>query len=599
LQRWFSATGHAHARDPYFLYAASNAGSLIALLAYPVLIEPRLGLGGQRFWWTAGLAAAIALLTACALRAPQTAATPPQPAPAAPAAIPAATRWRWLVLSAVPSSLLLSVTSYATTDVMAMPLLWVLPLALYLGTFVLAFGRRAASPGRAAKGQAMLLVPIAVEMFLRTDAAAWALVPLHTAAFFASALVCHRELANSRPDAESSTTFYLYIAAGGALGGMFNVFVAPLAFHTLLEYPLGLVAAAMLRPPAPTARDERRARRLDVLLPAVLGGVLLVGAKVVAATMGAAGAGTALVPLSAVLIVAGTVGYAFRTRPVRFGLALAAIMGVGIGQERGNTHVIATARSFYGTHKVALVPPTTRTLAHGNTTHGAQDLDRRREPLTYYHRTGPIGGVMAAWRDRPQRRRVGVVGLGAGSLAAYVQPGERWTFFEIDPTVVEIARDRGLFTYLQDAPEKVDVVVGDGRLTIAAVPDGELGILVLDAFSSDAVPAHVLTREALALYVRKLAPGGIIAVHLSNRYLDLEPVAAGAAASLDLAALVRFDNPTEAEAKAWKTASHWMVLARAPADLAPLAADPRWKAPERVGAPWTDDASNLWGPLRL
>jgi SAM-dependent methyltransferase len=276
-------------------------------------------------------------------------------------------------------------------------------------------------------------------------------------------------------------------------------------------------------------------------------------------------------------------------------------MAAGATYAKGSTRVLYTARSFYGTHKVVLEPPTTRTLAHGNTTHGAQDLapDRRREPLTYYHRTGPIGGVMTAWQGRPQRRRVGVVGLGAGSLAAYAAPGERWTFFEIDDVVIDIARDRGLFAFLGDARGEVDVVPGDARLSLAAVPDATFGLLVLDAFSSDGVPAHLLTQEAIALYLRKLAPGGVLAVHLSNRYLDLQSVVAGDAAALGLAALVRFDSPTEAEARAWKTASHWMVLGRTPTDLAPLAPDPRWIAPAAAGPGWTDDASNLWGSLHL
>jgi spermidine synthase len=206
---------------------------------------------------------------------------------------------------------------------------------------------------------------------------------------------------------------------------------------------------------------------------------------------------------------------------------------------------------------------------------------------------------MTAWQALPQRRRVGVVGLGAGSLAAYAAPGERWTFFEIDPAVIDTARDRGLFTFLADAPATVEVVPGDARLSLARAADGTFGILVLDAFSSDAVPAHLLTREAIALYTSKLAPGGVLAFHLSNRYLDLGPVVAGAARELGLAALGRFGNPTAEEARAWKTASHWMVLGRAPADLAPLARDPRWTPPARAAPAWTDDKSNLWQALHI
>jgi hypothetical protein len=612
VQRWLGATGHRDAGDPYFLYAASNAGSLIALGAYPVLLEPLLGLARQRRLWTVGLVAAIVLLAACAarLRAARAPAAASDPAPdAAPAsAVHWKDRARWLALSAVPSSLLLSVTTYMTTDVVALPLLWVLPLALYLVTFIVAFGRRARlAPRLALRLQPFCLLPIAAEMFLRTDAAAWTLVPLHALAFFVTALCCHQTLAASRPAAEHATDFYLTIAVGGALGGLFNVFVAPLAFTGLYEYPIGLVAAGLLRPSDPTGArgpiDERRARQLDVALPAALGALLLAGVPAVHALERRFGATGGLGALMVLLSGAGAASYAFRSRPLRFGLALAAIMASGATYAAGTTRALYAARSFYGAHKVVLEPPSKRWLAHGNTKHGAQDLapERRHEPLTYYYRTGPIGDLMRAWQGRPQRARVGVVGLGAGALAAYAAPGERWTFFEIDPAVIDIARDRGLFTYLGDAAGAVDVVPGDARLSLAAVPDGTFGVLVLDAFTSDAVPAHLLTREALALYVAKLAPGGVIAVHLSNRYLDLEAVVAGGAASLGLAARARFDVPNPAEFRNGKAASHWMALARTPADLAPLAADNTkpWRTPRPTVPGWTDDASNLWQALRL
>ena len=626
LGRWFTSTGHRDAPDPYFLYAASNAGSLLALLAYPILLEPLAGLALQRRLWMEGLGAAVALLAASALaigrRPAAQAPSTSDPAPGV-VAVTAGTRLRWLALAAVPSSLLLSVTTYATTDIVALPLLWVFPLALYLLTFILAFGRRRRVPHQIiARVQAVLFLPIAAEMFLRTDAAAWTLVPLHALMFLVTALLCHQTLADSRPAGSRVTEFYLVVAAGGALGGLFNVFVAPLLFRTLLEYPIGLVAAALLRAlPAETAvsgaasahdpgdrgdrgaRDDRGARieRLkDLAYPLTLGAALLLAVPLARAIEARGGARGTLATLVLLLASAGVVGYSFRGRPLRFALGVAAIMAAGATYGRGSTRLLYASRSFYGPHRVALEPPSMITLASGNTIHGAQDLGpgRRREPLTYYHRRSPIGDVMAAWRDLPQRRRVGVVGLGAGSLAAYAAPGERWTFFEIDPAVIDIARDRGLFTFITDAPAGVvDVVPGDARLSLARVPDGAFGIIALDAFTSDAVPAHLLTREAIALYLTKLAPGGVLAFHLSNRYLDLEPVVAGAAADLGLAALGRFANPTADEARHRKTASDWIVLARTPADLAPLAGDPRWSPPRQAAPAWTDDKSNLWRAL--
>ena len=617
VQRWFTSTRHQSARDPYFLYAASNAGSLAALLAYPILLEPLMGLAQQRRWWTGGLSVAVALLAACTVMARRHSAaggtTPAESAGAGSSTNPSTSRsatpsWseraRWLVLAAVPSSLLLSVTTYMTTDLVALPLLWVLPLALYLLTFILAFAPRSLlPPGRMVWSQALLLVPLTVQLSLRTASVGWNVLPAHALVFFVTALVCHQTLAQSRPGAERATEFYLWVAAGGALGGLFSVLAAPKLFTSLVEYPLGVVLAALLRPKVdgqPGAREPRN-RLLDFLLPVILAGVLVVGVHAAHAVELTFGNTRGLVALGLVLAVAGMAGYSFRFRPTRFGLGLAAILVGGGTYSSGKTQVVYATRSFYGTLRVHREPPAMTMLEHGQTLHGAQDLTpgRRREPLTYYSRKGPAGDVMVAWEGRPQRQRVGVVGLGAGTMAAYAEPGERWTFFEINPSVQEIARDPQLFTFLQDAPAPVDIVLGDARLSLAAATDGSFGILMLDAFSSDAVPAHLLTREAMALYARKLSPGGVLVVHLSNRFLDLGPVVAGSAAAAGLSGLVRFDGVTGARALLRETSSAWMVLARSASDLAPLARYADWAAPRHSGPGWTDDASNLWGALNL
>jgi hypothetical protein len=608
LHAWLSTSVHADARDPYFLFAASNAGSLVALLAYPTLIEPAWGLARQRHLWQLALWPLAVLLAACAAFALRTPGVPgvralPPSSPTASMSV-APTRLRWLLLAAVPSSLLLSVTSYATTDLAPLPLLWVLPLALYLLTFIIAFARRPiVSPARVLALQPFFLTLIAVEFFLKTTGPTWPLIPVHAAAFFVLALGCHQTLAASRPPAERSTTFYLWVAAGGALGGLFNVLLAPLAFRTLLEYPLGLIAAALLRPRGPAWSPAPRERRLDLVLPlAVAAGLLvtMLASSRLAARPGASAA-PVLVPLIVPLALAGAGAYAFRGRPLRFGLALAAICGVGLLHDVPGARIVMHARSFYGVHTVADSRAPLRTLANGATVHGAQSLDsaRRREPLTYYHPTGPIGAVMTAWAGHPQRRRVGVIGLGAGALAAYSSPGEHWTFFELDPAVAAIARDPRLFTYLAEARGETDVVVGDARRTLADVPDGAFGMLVLDAFSSDVVPAHLLTREALALYLRKLAPGGVMALHLSNRFIDLEPIVSGAAAALGLVPRACADRASPAEARAGKSPSLWAVVARDASDLAPLDGDRRWR-PARAGvAEWTDDRSDLWSSVHL
>lgn len=607
LHAWLASTRHGGARDPYFLYAASNVGSLVALAAYPVLLEPLLGLGRQRHLWTVGLALAVAFLAACAAstlrlaRGPADAAGAPV-LPTGARGVPAPARWRergrWLVLAAVPSSLLLSVTTYVTTDLLALPLLWVTPLALYLATFIFAFGQRQLFPARRMLWlQPLLLVPLAAEMFVTTAGGAAILIPVHLLTFFVTALCCHQTLAGSRPSADRSTEFYLWIAFGGALGGLFNVFLAPVLFRSVVEYPLGFVAAALLRPRP--AVDTPGERRRDLVFPLGLAALLAGGVSILQRTAAGMSALCESIVLAVLLAGSGCAVYAFRMRPRRFGLGLAAMMASGAFYAQRASHIVLEARSFYAAHKVVEVSPWLRELSNGNTVHGAQDRRpaRRHEPLTYYGRGGPIGDIMRLLAGDARRRRVGLVGLGVGTLAAYTAPGEHWTFFEIDPAVVEVARGSGLFTYLADAQGTVDVVLGDGRLSLAAVPDGSFGLLVLDAFSSDAVPAHLLTREALALYARKLAPGGLLAFHISNQYLSLEPVVAGGAAADGLVGRSRAGAVTAGEAAEGLSVSAWVVLARDARDLGPLATDPRWGPLSEAGRGWSDDASSLWSAL--
>ncbi|HVT07371.1 MAG TPA: fused MFS/spermidine synthase [Polyangia bacterium] len=602
IQSWF-ASPRQEQREPYLLYAASNAGSLAALLAYPVILEPWTGLALQRRLWTWGYALDVALLAACAWssRARQASSWPSQPAPASPAPGWRRRAW-WGLLAAVPSSLLLAVTSYMTTDLVALPLLWVMPLGLYLLTFVFAFGGRArVGMARLLWIQALLAVPVAAEMAVTRHGSAQLLIPVHAALFFVSALVCHRRLADSRPPPAHAATFYVCIAVGGAAGALFNVFLAPALFHSLAEYPLGLIAAVLLRPAIEPPR-QAWSRRLDLALPAAVAAALLVSFAALQRIW--AGPRAQLLGLGVVLAAAGAAVYAFRFRPLRFGLGVAAIIGCGALYGVGSDPVVTSRRSFYAVHRVTREGAILK-LASGNTLHGAQDTaaGRSREPLTYYHRASPIGDVMSAWAGRPQLRDVAVVGLGAGALAAYAAPGSRWTFFEIDPAVVQLAGDSGPFTYLRDARARldgaVDVVLGDGRLSLAAQPDGRFGLIVLDAFSSDAIPVHLLTREALALDARKLAPGGLLAIHLSNRYLVLDSVVGAAASAAGLTGLERSADVTPEQGSEGKSGSIWAVLARSAVDLAPLRARLGWRSLPAAAKAWTDDASSLWPVLHL
>ncbi len=601
-QRWFAASGHVRSSDPYFLYAASNLGSMLALLAYPFLIEPQLPLVAQRMTWSLGYAFAAALVAFSAWLTTRGVSNdsavsvhPGIPRASSSPTVTTRDRMTWIAYSAVPSSLLMGVTSYISTDVGAITLLWVIPLALYLLTFVLVFAARAPLQHRwmvLAQSQFLVVLPLALFWGVRLPGLTS--IALHVGALFIIAMVCHGELARKRPGAEHLTEFFLWIAVGGLAGGVFNALAAPLLFNEIREYPIALIAAAFLRPgPRGGSRLNRTA---DLLLPAILGITLAIAVS--------QGGMPLQLGLTLMMLAAGVSLFSFRNRPVRLGLGLAALFAVGhlrATSTVGGTRPVATERSFFGVLRVADgTDGTVRTMRHGTTLHGAQRLapSKALEPLTYYHRDGPAGDVFSLSAVAAlARRRVGIVGLGAGTLACYGRPGEQWVFFEIDPLVGKMASDPKLFTFLTRCAPAVRVVFGDARLSLARIPPAAFDILVLDAFSSDAIPVHLLTREALKLYLNALAPGGVIAIHISNHYMEIEPVVAVAARELGLATRIRSDvaiTPTT-QVTTGRAPSEWVVLARAEKDLGRIAAHARWVTPRtRKGVEtWTDDFSNV------
>jgi hypothetical protein len=606
LQRWYSRSDAPLARDPYFLYAASNAGSLMALLSYPTLVEPRLHLIQQNWGWTIGYVGLIALTSACAFSIGSRTSTGPTQQFSAKGetvqeesrAVAWLARLHWVALAAVPSSLLLGVTNYLTTDVAAAPLFWVVPLALYLLSFVLAFQRTWRLPiVVAAKAQVLLILPLAMLMLLdvRTDPVIS--FPLHLAAFFVTALLCHQELARLRPSPGRLTEYYLLISLGGALGGAFNALLAPIAFNSVLEYPLALVAACLLRPGMFPKRTEWHAIFGDFFLPVIVLAALVLLPLLRRLDFSTLSQSATLT----IMAVAVMVVYGFQHRPVRFALAVAAIFFAGalVGQ---SDRTLRQVRNFYGVLRVVDEDaPPSRTLYHGTTLHGEQSRDpaRRLQPLSYYHPTGPLGQLFGKIGGTALTQRVAAIGLGAGSVACYGRSGESWTFYEINPAVVRISRDDHLFTFLADCPPKPNIVMGDARLSLAREADGSFGLIILDAFSSDAIPVHLITREAVQLYLAKLRQDGLLVFHVSNRHLDLHPVLANIAADLHL--VLRSESDDEGFEGSGdndsdeKDASDWIVAARTAADLAPVAADTRWSALDtdpRIGV-WSDDYSNL------
>lgn len=600
LQRWFASTDHQSARDPYFLYVASNVGSLLALIAYPLLIEPRLSLSAQATLWSGGYLAFVVLSLACALIALRrpVAAEPATAARVEHAAVPLSwrTRIRWLVLAFVPVSLMLGATSFISTDVAAVPLIWVLPLAVYLATFIVAFSRKPLisvhAAGRALPFVVLLLAPSLLNLVTLPVPV---LIPLHLTVLFLAGVVAHGSLAAERPPPDRLTEFYLLLSAGGVLGGIFNALVAPQLFDFVAEYPLVLIAAVLLAPFVPSARASARsprARRLKLAVQAMTFVPIAIVAVRAAEGVGLSG-GRLIAALAVFALVAAA---ARRSAPTFLVAALLGLVVAGSG-----TGVIHAERTFFGVHRVIETPEGDHLLVHGTTLHGREGfVPGRLGPTSYYARSGPIGDAFRELQRTRPFRRVGVIGLGIGTLAAYGHSGQTFTFYEIDPAVARIARDRRLFTFLARSRADVRIEVGDGRLKLAEAPDGADDLVVVDAFSSDAIPVHLLTKEAVALYFSKLSANGVALFNISNRHLDLEPVLGAIARDLGLTGVSRLDeHVSPAERAVGKTGSQWVVLARDPARVQPLV-ERGWRPVDVSGdvRAWSDDFSNILGVMR-
>ncbi len=608
LQRWFTRTGHPAASDPYFLYAASNLGSMLALLAYPFVLEPNFRLAQQSWGWGVGYAVYLVLILGCATvvrRGPEERGEhSDSQGPAIEPQRPGTGQvFRWIALAFIPTSLMLGVTMYLTTDIAAIPLLWVIPLALYLLTFILTFARRPILP----HSWMVRVLPMAAVLLVLVlnigSVAQPVFLPLHLAVFFVAAMVCHAELVRCRPPQEHLTAFYLALSCGGVLGGLFNAVIAPLVFDRVAEYPLALVLACLVLPRSETNHGDRFSRSLDWVLPLCLG---LFAAGMVAVLQPRSGSQSDDLHAKLTFGVAALICYAFKDRPVRFALSLGAVLLVAGTYTSNYGQVLYQHRNYFGVLRVTYDPAGNfNRLIHGHTLHGQQSLDpqQRYEPLTYYHRTGPIGQVFDDLRQRGNPSDVALVGLGAGTLAAYGEPGQHMTYFEIDPVVAQIARDPSFFSFLSDSrAASINIVLGDARLRLNDAPDHAYGLIVLDAFSSDAIPTHLLTREALQLYRSKLKQGGMLAFHISNKCVDLAPVLAALARDADLRCLVRRDLDLPAsELKIGKEPSIWAVMAACDVDLGSLTCDSRWVAPHVPPgeAVWTDDFSSIIEHMRL
>ena len=549
VQAWYARSHEGAA--PYRLFALSNLGSMLALVSYPLAVEPLLTLGHQAAVWSGGF---VLFALACAMLAWRSKAAEAQGLAGSDTGAPGlGLKALWAALAACASLLLLAFTSHMTLNIAAIPFLWVLPLALYLLSFVLCFEasgwyRRWLFLPLLAAGLAGVCVTLT-----RSNPSIWTLIPLYSATLFAACMVCHGELARSKPHPQHLTGFYLMLALGGAAGGVLVGLVAPKVFEDLYELPIGMVALSLLVTAA-LLRDRA----------SVLHGRFSIAARVVFLALA---------------------------------VALAVALYKTYAENSADTRV--TSRNFYGVLNVrdsGEGPDAMRALSHGTIIHGKQFLepDRRDWPTSYYGLRSGVGLALLDARGHGPLR-VGVVGLGAGTLAAYGRTGDVFRFYDINPEVVELARTE--FTFLKDSPAKVEVALGDARLSLEREPVRNFDVLALDAFSSDAIPVHLLTVEAFKTYLRHLKPGGILAVHISNRYLDLVPVVQQAARHLSLE-LRQVENDDEDDVGVYR--SDWMLLSASPAAFEGQLLK---EAGERIDAVplvklWTDDYSDLYRILK-
>jgi len=599
LQRWYAETRHRSASDPYFLYAASNLGSMVALLGYPIAIEPNLTLAEQGWMWAGAFVLLAVLICSCGLIVRFTGRLPAtSSASSSPTAPPVSwvTRLRWIALAFVPSSLLLGLTTHITTDIATVPLLWIVPLALYLLSFVLVFSRL---PNWVRIAFAWLM-PATWLLILTGWLDPWSTLGLLLIFFFATSMVLHGELARLRPPVARLTEYYFCMSLGGVLGGVVNALLAPLLLNGFYEYQITVVLAFLLiSSPWPSANREPFLWT-DVAFPL---GLALIAALLVIES-GSTKSGWVAVVACAFFI----------RRPIRFGLGIAVLLICSSLLAASRYETVYQSRNFFGILKVwegSDDPQISKTkrhhLIHGNIEHGLQEMSEDRElrrmPRSYYDMWGPIGQVFKL-NQSGVFSPVGVIGLGAGAIASYTAPGQEVTFFEINPDVVKVATDPKYFTYLSECEGKVRIVLGDARLMIEREPAKNFGVIVVDAFSSDAIPIHLLTVEALDIYLDKLTDDGLIAFHISNHYLELDRVLDGLARARGLHGLIQKDKRLSRDDVArGKRESDWVLLARNAAAFRwvkgiPL---PLWQPlPNASDSPvWTDDYSSLLSVLRF
>jgi hypothetical protein len=589
LQRWFSLSDHVEAKSPYFLYAASNLGSLAALICYPVFFEPLFRLTQQGRLWAAGYGLLIALTTLCAimLRSNSITAVEQQRGLEKYAGITSRQRFMWIALSFAPSSLLLGVTAHITTDVAAVPLLWVIPLALYLLTFVIAFARKPLL-SHSFLSKTQLATLFGAFILLPHIDSTMTIILIHLALFFVLAQVCHSELVRIKPGVDHLTEFYFFIALGGALGGVFNTLLAPLIFNGIYEYGLAIIIACLLRPGILSLDKKERVE--DFVIPLGILAIIVIPDYLFG--------GNPMHSYTALFltyqIVLAALIYRFRESAIRFGLSIGAVL-VGAALLVSHENLVAQERSFFGVYRVLSIDTgKAHYFVHGTTLHGIQlrSEAEQKEPQGYYARSGALGQFFSILdSNHLSVSDIGLVGLGAGATLCYMRPDQDWVIYEIDPVVARIAQDQHLFTYWSKCAESTStsLVLGDARLSLEKESDGRYDLLIMDAYSSDAIPIHLLTKQSMHLYRSKINSSGFLLFHVSNNHLDLPRVLAALLADANLDGRINYGKK-----------AIWVVVAADQNNLELFSAHPNWQPlpQSSVRNVWTDDFSNILNVLK-
>jgi spermidine synthase len=571
LQRWYSLAGGG---DPYPLYAASNLGSFSGLIAYPLIVEPLLPVNLQSLGWSAAYAILAVLVALCALTLPRDAVNKANTATGSRPSLGSTVKW--IALAAIPSGLMLSTSLHLTTDIVAMPLLWVVPLGVYLLSFTIAFSENRAAATAIGSLAPLLLLIAACGVFVDATFLPWVFAAAAVASLFAVSVALHGKLYESRPEPEQATAFYLALSIGGVVGGIFCALVAPLIFDWTYEHPILIAAAALALPQKPLFAylDRYWSRHAgDTLFQAFLIVLVLAISLLGQGLIGLPYSKNWSYAVTSVLLIAGLLSIGnrqiFAAVVVALMLSLSGWSKIGLSLQEGRM-----TRSFFGVYSIRDSGTNARYLVHGTTIHGIQNLGsplREMLATSYY---APRSGVGLALTAAPllygPHARIGIVGLGTGTLSCYHRRGQDWRFFEIDPAIERIARDPLRFTFLARCLPDAKILIGDARLVLAAQPPAGLDILVVDAFSSDSVPVHLLTQEAFENYRDRLSSDGLLMVHISNRYLDLEPIVAAAAKNGWTARIRKYSPSLQSAAALNYFGSNWIAMSPSPTTVQKL-----------------------------